>query len=150
MGNHRVGLWLLFAPLLFWTPSAAAYANDTVVGALAIAFSVLVPMMPGMSHEGMMDRSTIPAGWTYSPSSWLQRLPIIALGFFGFVIARILTAYQMGHIDGVWEPFFAGGGGRNGTEFIITSDVSKAWPIPDAGLGATSYLLEVLMGRWAR
>jgi hypothetical protein len=78
--------------------------NDTIVGALAIAFSVLVPMMPGMSHEGMMDESTVPPGWTYSPSSWLQRLPIIALGFFGFLIARYLAAYQLGHIGSIWEP----------------------------------------------
>src|SRR3546814_20917298 len=34
---------------------------------------------------------------------------------------------------------------RNGTEEIITSDVSKAWPIPDAGLGAVSYIFEILM-----
>jgi len=145
-GTTVVGLWLLFAPLIFWTPSAGAYMNDTIVGALAIAFSVLVPMMPGMSHEGMMDESTVPPGWSYSPSSWLQRLPIIALGFFGFLIARYLTAYQMGHIDGMWEPFFSGDVAKNGTEFIITSDVSRAWPIPDAGLGATSYIIEALMG----
>src|SRR5439155_1580106 len=44
------------------------------------------------------------------------------------------------------EPFFAGQAGRNGTEFIITSEVSKAWPIPDGGLGAVSYMFEVLMG----
>jgi nucleoside-diphosphate-sugar epimerase len=145
-GTTVVGLWLLFAPLFFWTPSAAAYASDTIVGALAIAFSVLVPMMPGMSHEGMMDESEIPPGWTYSPSSWLQRLPIIALGLFGFFIARYLAAYQLGHIGHVWEPFFSGGGTKNGTEFIITSDVSRAWPIADAGLGATSYMIEALMG----
>ncbi|GAB1581130.1 NAD-dependent epimerase/dehydratase family protein [Phyllobacterium phragmitis] len=145
-GTTVVGLWLLFAPLVFWSPSAAAYANDTIVGALAIAFSVLVPMMPGMSHEGMMDESTVPPGWSYSPSSWLQRLPIIALGFFSFLIARYLTAYQMGHINGIWEPFFSGNAAKNGTELIITSDVSRAWPIPDAGLGAASYMIEVLMG----
>lgn len=145
-GATAVGLWLLFAPLFFWTPSAAAYMNDTIVGTIAIAFSVLVPMMPGMSHEGMMDESDVPPGWTYSPSSWLQRIPIIALGLFGFVIARYLTAYQMGHADHVWEPFFSGANGKNGTEYIITSDVSRAWPIPDAGLGAASYMLEVLMG----
>jgi hypothetical protein len=92
-GTTVVGLWLLFASLFFWTPSAAALMNDTIVGALAIAFSVLVPMMPGMSQEGMMDESTLPPGWSYSPSSWLQRLPIIALGFAGFLIARYLTAY---------------------------------------------------------
>jgi nucleoside-diphosphate-sugar epimerase len=144
--NTAVGLWLLFAPLIFWTPSAAAYANDTLVGSLVIAFAILVPMMPGMSHEGMMDASDTPPGWTYSPSTYLQRLPIIALGAIGFVIARVLAAYQLGHIDAVWEPFFAGDAVRNGTEFIITSDVSKAWPIADGGLGATTYMLEVLMG----
>ncbi|MCT9000289.1 SPW repeat domain-containing protein [Chelativorans intermedius] len=144
--NTAVGVWLLFAPLFFWAPSAAVYANDTFVGALVITFSILVPMMPGMSHEGMMDDSDMPPGWTYCPSTYLQRLPIIALGAIGFVIARALGAYQLGHIDYVWEPFFAGEGGRNGTEFIITSDVSKAWPIADGGLGATSYMFEVLMG----
>ena len=68
--------------------------NNTIIGALAIIFSMLVPMMPGMSHASMIDKSTVPPGWTYSPSSWLQRLPIIALGFFGFLIARYLAAYQ--------------------------------------------------------
>jgi nucleoside-diphosphate-sugar epimerase/uncharacterized membrane protein len=145
-GTTVVGLWLLFASLFFWTPSAAALMNDTIVGALAIVFSVLVPMMPGMSQEGMMDESTLPPGWSYSPSSWLQRLPIIALGFAGFLIARYLTAYQLGHVGAIWEPFFSGGDGKNGTEFIITSDMSRAWPIPDAGLGAAAYMIETLMG----
>src|SRR5439155_2915961 len=45
-----------------------------------------------------------------------------------------------------WEPYFSGDAGRNGTEFIITSSVSKAWPIADGGLGAVTYMLEVLMG----
>lgn len=144
--NTAVGIWLLFAPLVFWAPSAAVYANDTFVGALVITFAILVPMMPGMSHEGMMDDSDMPPGWSYCPSTYLQRLPIIALGAIGFVIARVLAAYQLGHIESVWEPFFAGEGGRNGTEFIITSDVSRAWPIADGGLGATSYMFEILMG----
>jgi uncharacterized membrane protein len=145
-GTCFIGLWLLFAPLIFWTPSAAAYLNDTAVGSLAITFSVLVPMMPGMSHEGMMDESTVPPGWTYSPSSWPQRLPIIALGLLGFLIARYLAAYQLGHIDGVWDPVFAGTDETNGTEYIITSDVSRAFPIADAGLGAIAYMIEALMG----
>jgi uncharacterized membrane protein len=145
--NTFVGLWLLFAPMIFWTPSGAQYLNDMLVGSAVIAFSVLVPMMPGMSMEGMMDPKSIPAGWTYSPSTYAQRLPIAYLGLIGLLISRILTAYQLGHIDGAWEPFFAGSAAdpRNGTEEIITSSVSKAWPIPDAGLGAISYLLEILM-----
>ena len=144
--NATVGVWLLFAPLVFWAPSAAAYTNDTMIGALVITFSILVPMMPGMSMESMMDKSDIPVGWTYSPSTYLQRLPIIALGAIGFLISRHLAAYQLGHIDEAWEPFFTGEGSLNGTETIITSDVSKAWPVADGGLGAVTYMFEVLMG----
>ncbi|HEY9236941.1 MAG TPA: NAD-dependent epimerase/dehydratase family protein [Phenylobacterium sp.] len=144
--NACLGVWLLAAPLVFWTPSAAVYANDTLVGALVIALTLLVPMMPGMSIEGMMDETDVPPGWSYCPSTYVQRMPIIVLGAVGFVLARILTAYQLGHVDAVWEPFFAGDATRNGTEFIITSDVSKAWPAADGGVGAMSYMAEILMG----
>ena len=140
-----VGAWLLFAPLLFWTPLPEAYANDTLIGALLIAFSVLVPMMPGMSMAGMMGGPDIPPGWSYTPSSFVQRFPIASLALFGFFISRYLTAYQLGHIDGVWEPFFLGQQGKNGTEHIITSDMSTAWPVADAGVGAVAYAFEVLM-----
>ncbi|MGQ0751249.1 MAG: SPW repeat domain-containing protein [Betaproteobacteria bacterium] len=138
--NASVGFWLLFAPLVFWTPLPEAYANDTLVGALVIAFSVLVPMMPGMSMEGMMGGPDIPPGWGYTPSSWLQRLPIAALGLFGFLISRYLAAYQLGHIDRAWDPFFG-----DGTMTIITSEMSRAWPIADAGVGGVAYMMEVLM-----
>jgi hypothetical protein len=145
--NTFVGIWLLFAPIVFWTPSAAAYANDTLVGCLVIIFAVLVPMMPGMSMKGMALGPDIPPGWDYSPSDWLQRIPIIGFAVIGFFIARYLTAYQLGHISNVWEPFFGSNvPGKDGTEFIITSYVSQAWPIPDAGLGALSYALEALSG----
>jgi len=95
----------------------------------------------------MMDPKVVPPGWTYCPSTDAQRLPIAAMGLIGLLIARMLTAYQLGHVDYAWEPFFAGDplDPRNGTEEIITSAVSKAWPIPDAGLGAVSYMLEILM-----
>jgi nucleoside-diphosphate-sugar epimerase len=144
--NTIVGIWLLFAPLMFWSPTAATYANDTLIGALVISFAILIPMMPGMSHEGMMDQSNVPIGWSYCPSTYLQRLPIIALGAVGFFIARYLAAYQMGHIDHIIDPFFAGREGLNGTATIITSHVSKAWPVPDGGLGAVTYMFEILMG----
>jgi hypothetical protein len=140
-GTCFTGIWLLFAPLLFWAPSPGATNNDMLVGGLAITFSILVPMMPGMSMEAMKQEEDIPPGWDYSPSSWSQRLPIVALAFFSFFLARHLTAYQMGHIPYVWDPFFG-----DGTARIITSDISKAWPVADAGLGAVSYLLEGLSG----
>lgn len=37
-------------------------------------------------------------------------------------------------------------GPKNGTETIITSSVSEAWPVSDAGLGALVYILEIVTG----
>lgn len=143
-----VGFWLLSAPLIFWTPSAAAYLNGTIIGMLVMGFAILTNPISGISAVAAQTGPTIPPGWTYSPSSWFQRLPIIVLAFIGFFISRYLCAYQLGHIDGVWEPFFAGSlqDPKNGTEEIITSSISKAWPVPDAGLGALTYALEILTG----
>jgi hypothetical protein len=135
-----VGGWLLLAPLVFWTPLASAYANDTLVGSLVIALSVLIPMMPGMSMAGMMGGPDVPPGWSYTPSSWLQRFPVAPLALLGFFLARYMSAYQLGHIDSAWDPFFG-----PGTQTIITSDASKAWPIADGGLGAVVYMLELVM-----
>ena len=143
--NAVVGGWLLLAPLAIWTPLPEAYANATLIGSAVIALSVLIPMMPGMSMEGMMGKPDIPPEWGYNPASWLQRVPVGALALVGFLIARYMAAYQMGHTDAVWEPFFAGTNGLNGTETIITSPMSKAWPVPDAGLGAVVYALELVM-----
>lgn len=144
--NGAVGVWLLGASLLFWAPSAAIYANDMLVGALVVALTMLIPMMPGMSMEGMMDDTDTPPGWSYCPSTYLQRMPIIVMGAIGLVLSRVLTAYQLGHIDGAWEPFFDVPGVLNGTESIITSDMSKAWPVADGGVGTMIYMIEILMG----
>ncbi len=143
--NAVVGGWLLLAPLAIWTPLPEAYANATLIGSAVIALSVLIPMMPGMSMAGMMGKLDIPPEWGYNPASWLQRVPVGVLALFGFLVARYMAAYQMGHIDSTWEPFFAGSGGMNGTETIITSPMSKAWPVADAGLGAVVYALELVM-----
>lgn len=136
-----VGIWLMFAPLVFWTSSAAAYLNDSLVGALVVAFAVLVTMMPGMDMSVMNKGADIPPGWSYNPSTWLQRAPIILLATVGFLASRYMAAYQLGHITTVWDPFFG-----DGTRRVLTSDVSKMFPISDAGLGAVSYLIEILMG----
>ncbi len=143
-----IGMWLLFAPLAFWTQSAAAYLNGTVTGALAIGFAALLRPAPGVSPIAATTGPTTPPGWNNNPSSWFQRLPIIVLAFVGLFVSRYLAAYQLGHIEAVWDPFFTGTRdmGLNGTEDIITSAASEAWPIPDAGLGGIVYLLEILFG----
>jgi hypothetical protein len=137
------GIWLLFAPLVFWARDAAAYANDMLVGALVITFSVLIPMMPSRAHHEVMmtPGPDTPPGWSYNPSDWFQRGPIIAMAFVGFFLSRYLAAYQLGHIPYPWDPFFG-----DGTRRVLESEVSRAWPISDAGLGAVSYMLEALSG----
>jgi uncharacterized membrane protein len=136
--NSLVGVWLLLAPLVFKAPTAAAYANDTLAGALVIAFVLLMPGMPGMK---MVPGPDTPPGWSYNPSSWPQRAPIIALALLGFFLSRQMAAYQFGHTPSVWEPFF-----NPGTKAVLSSKLSRSFPISDAGLGAAAYMIEALMG----
>lgn len=136
--NALVGVWLLFAPLVFWAPTGAAYTNDTLAGALIITFVLLMPGMPGMR---MLPGPDAPPGWSYNPSTWPQRAPIIALALVGFFLSRYMAAYQLGYIGSIWDPFFT-----PGTQAVLTSDVSRAFPISDAGLGAVAYMVEGLMG----
>lgn len=133
--NGLVGFWLLMAPLVFHAPTAAAYLNDTLVGILVITFSIIVMM------RMEMDGASVPAGWSYNPSTAAQRAPLIALGLFGFFVSRYMGAYQLGHISYVWDPVFG-----NGTVQILDSQVSAAFPVSDAGLGAVAYAIEALMG----
>ncbi len=141
-----LGVWLLMAPLVFWAPTLAGYLNDTAAGTLVIAFAVVVTRPPGTDRAALDDPTDVPQGWTYTPSSYLQRLPIIVLATICVLFALPMTAYQLGHVGGVFDPFFAGADGLNGTETILRSDVSKAIPISDAGLGVIAYLFEVLLG----
>lgn len=143
-----VAVWVMTAPLVFWTDSPAVYLNGSLVGSVVFGLAVCVRPAPGIGTMAATTGPTIPAGWDYSPSDWSQRIPIIALAVFGYVISRYLAAYQLGHVDGVWEPFFPGSATdpKNGTEEIITSSVSEAWPVPDAGLGALTYQMEILIG----
>ena len=134
-GSAGVGVWLIFAPIFFWAPDAASYLNDSLVGALLVGFAILIP------HGTEMPGPQIPPGWSYNPSSWPQRAPIIALALVGFFLSRQMATFELGHITSFPDPFF----GR-GTVRVLTSDVSRSFPIPDAGLGAFAYMIEFLMG----
>ena len=83
----------------------------------------------------------IPRGWSYNPSAWSERWPIVGLALVGFAIASYLTAYQLRLISTVWEPFFG-----QGSVVILNSAVSRLLPVPDAALGAFGYLLDAVTG----
>lgn len=143
-----LGVLVMAAPFVFWTENPAAYLSDTLTGALIFGFAVCTRPEVGPSALAAMHGPESPPGWNYNPSSWTQRLPIVLVALAGLQISRYLAAYQLGHIDGVWEPFFAGSAAdpRNGTEEIITSFVSAAWPVADAAVGGWTYVLEILTG----
>jgi len=139
--NSLVGLWLLFAPLAFWSPTPAVYSNDTLVGALVIVFAILAPGMPMARGMSMKPGPDVPRGWSYNPSSWPQRAPIITLALVGFFLSRQMATFELHYITSFADPFFG-----IGTVRVLTSKVSQAFPIPDAGLGAVAYMIEFLMG----
>lgn len=92
-----------------------------------------------------------PPGWETNPSAWRHRLPIIGLALLGVMVAGYLAAFQLGFLSSVWEPFFGDGSRR-----VLESGVSRVLPVPDAALGAASYLLDAATGavggtdRWRR
>jgi hypothetical protein len=131
-----IGVWLQLAPLIFWAPSSASYLNDTLIGAAIIALSVVVAPLASEAETG----AEIPKGWSYNPSSWAQRLPVAFFAFLSFLSARYMASYQLGYIDTIIDPLF-----DKGTFYVITSDISKSFPVSDAGLGSAAYLIEALM-----
>lgn len=135
-----VGIWLNFAPVIFWAPNAFIYNNDTLVGVLIIALTILIPGMPNMITYMKMG-STVPPGWSYNPSSWPQRWIMIVLGFFGWVVSRYLGAFQLGYSDFAWDPFFG-----ESTMKVLNSKMSHSLPVSDGAFGALAYTFEFLMG----
>lgn len=103
------------------------------------------PARPRATDDAAGDRATRddgrPPGWDVDPSSWRQRLPIVALAVLGTAIASYLTLFQLGLLPDVFEPFFGDGSRR-----ILTSSVSRILPIPDAALGALGYLADAVAG----
>ena len=135
-----IGIWITFAPVIFWAPTAAAYLNDTLVGAMVIALSILIPGMPNMIMYMKMG-GEVPEGWSYNPSSWPQRWIMIVAGFAGWMVSRYLGAFQLGYIDTMWDPFFG-----EASEKVLNSNMSHSLPVSDGAFGALAYTLEFLMG----
>jgi hypothetical protein len=131
-----VGVWLQMAPLVFWAPHSLMYVNDTLVGAIAIVFSFLLA-----KKDETISGTGCPVGWSYNPSGWEHRIPTVTLAMLCWFFSRYMAAFQLGYIDHIWDPFFI-----DGTLHVVTSDVSKSFPVSDAGLGAICYTLEFLLG----
>jgi uncharacterized membrane protein len=106
---------------------------------------------PARSDHVHQPATNTPPGWSYNPSEWANRAPIIVLAAVATAVAAYMAAYQVRLIDDVWEPFFGDGSRR-----ILDSPVSHVLIIPDAALGGMAYLADVILGviggrdRWRR
>lgn len=132
-----IAAWLMFAPLVTWTKSAVNYDTNNLVAILLVAIYWIAPKF----RDERAGAAEIPPGWDYNPSSWEQRLPLVALALVGYFIARYLACCQLGYVSPPWDPVF-----QDGTARTLNSEVSKAFIISDAGLGAVSYLIDTLAG----
>jgi uncharacterized membrane protein len=135
-----IGFILYIIPIVFWSETAAAYSSLTILATIIIALNMLVPNIPGI-YLIRSPGPIRPPGWSYNPSSWEERIPVITFAWIGFLVARYLASYQLEYISYIPDPAFG-----EGTMNVLDSEVSKSFPISDAALGAFSYLLDVLMG----
>ena len=135
-----LGIWLLMAPMIFWAKEGVALQTGFLVGTLVVFFSIIIPRQPGIKLFAPPGPN-VPKGWSYNPSSWNQRVPVVFFAWLGFFVARYMGAFQLGYIDTVWDPFF-----EDGTRKVLTSKVSHSFPVSDATLGAFSYIVDVLFG----
>jgi uncharacterized membrane protein len=87
-----------------------------------------------------LDRDT-PPGWDTNPSSFRQRLPIVLLALVALAASLNLAFYQLDIVARPFEPFFG-----DGSRKILESWVSELFPVPDAALGAASYLIDAASG----
>jgi len=68
--------------------------------------------------------------------------PVIVIGLaaVGLVIAADLAAFQLGVVGTVWDPLFG-----DGSEQVLTSPLSQAFPVPDALAGAVAYGVDLVL-----
>jgi NAD(P)-dependent dehydrogenase (short-subunit alcohol dehydrogenase family)/uncharacterized membrane protein len=86
------------------------------------------------------------------PSAWSVRLPTVGLALIGLLISGYLAAFQLGFVAEPWDPFF----GSASSSQVLTSGLSRSFPVPDAALGAAAYAADAVLGllggsgRWHR
>lgn len=88
----------------------------------------------------MKSNDSIPMGWSFNPSAWSKRIPLLILATLGLLIALYLGLYQLNIFRNVCEPFFG-----NGTDAIVKSSFSRSLPVPDGLIGAFGYLCDIIL-----
>jgi uncharacterized membrane protein len=66
---------------------------------------------------------------------------LVCLAVAGLLISLDLAAFQLGLAGPPWEPLFG-----DGSQRVLTSDLSRLLPVPDAAAVAGAYVVEALLG----
>ena len=84
----------------------------------------------------------IPPGWSYNPSAWKERWPLLVLAAIGLLAALYTALSQLGVFPTMWDPFFGGA-----SSYAVThSAISRLLPVPDGVFGVIGYLCDLIFG----
>ena len=84
----------------------------------------------------------IPPGWSYNPSAWRERWPLLILAAIGFLAALYTALSQLGVFPTMWDPFF----GSASSYAVTHSALSRLLPIPDGVFGVIGYVFDLVFG----
>ena len=88
----------------------------------------------------MADQSA-PPGWSYNPSSWAERRPLLGLAALGLLAAIYTAVTQLG-VTSIQDPIF----GAASSYAVTHSFISRLLPVPDGVLGVLGYCCDLLFG----
>jgi uncharacterized membrane protein len=71
---------------------------------------------------------------------------VAVLALLGGCLSAYLALYQLGLTSSVWDPLF----GATSSEAVLRSAFSRSLPLPDAAVGAATYLAEALLALLSR
>lgn len=97
--------------------------------------------MEGASASVIQEQRS-PPGWSYNPSSWRERRPLLGLAALGLCAAVYTALYQLGVVPHLWDPFF----GDHSSYLVTHSKISTLLPFPDGVLGVLGYLCDLIFG----
>jgi uncharacterized membrane protein len=119
---------------------------------MRLKMSHMVHLSPQTTHGDSGDSGELPAGWSYNPSAWRERRPLIVLAAVGLLAALYTALAQLGIVAAMWDPFF----GSASSYAVTHSTISRLLPVPDGLLGVLGYIGDLVFGalggerRWRR
>ena len=90
----------------------------------------------------MAQDGSIPPGWTYNPSAWRERWPLIVLAAIGLFASLYIALTQVGVFPSMWDPFF----GSASAHAVTHSAIARLSPAPDGWLGVAGYVCDLIFG----